>query len=546
MSNSLANRFRLPMAKTLRVIHLCFIFVFALTAILFWQQGQLFSQGYSTSQLSHLESVIARIESRAQYKIDNLRYLKRIFIEAMDDPIFPGSPVTPWEVNENSIQRPLWIGELPLPDSVTEDDELPDQESLEVRQQLNGLRKIQGLFPLATGSHELFADLYYISREGEFIASLSKEVNSLLINSYNPHEKLGSFVLASPLLNPKRTAFWTRQNIANSDETLINASIPVDFGGEWIGLLGIALDSQSVQKFLSSSLPEDTQSAYRLYDAQLKPLTKSVGAENNVQLSVKQKETILRMLADNPRGSFRSGLVYITFGQLRGTHSVLVSTQTVSQGLHEDFGRFSLLLITMFLIFSLSLLGAYRIICRLVRNMGNLQREMHHHALHDDLTGALNRRGFFEKTSQISPDYVDYTLVQLDLDHFKKVNDVYGHQVGDNVLVHATQRIQRAIRSQDILGRIGGEEFCIFLPNSDLKAGIMVATRIKWELQSSPLLLDDGTQLQITASLGVAAYSELPECSLEQIQSLADMRMYSAKERGRNQVCWQDDSVSQA
>ncbi len=543
MSTSRASRFRLPLSNTLRVIHLCFIFVFALTAILFWQQGQLFSQGYRTSQLSHLESVIARIESRAQYKIDNLRYLKRIFIEAMDDPIFPGSPVTPWEVNENSIQRPLWIGELPLPDSVTEDDELPDQESLEVRQQLNGLRKIQGLFPLATGSHELFADLYYISREGEFIASLSKEVNSLLINSYNPHEKLGSFVLASPLLNPKRTAFWTRQNIANSDETLINASIPVDFGGEWIGLLGIAFDSQSVQKFLSSSLPEDTQSAYRLYDAQLKPLTKSVGVENNVQLSVKQKETILRMLADNPRGSFRSGLVYITFGQLRGTHSVLVSTQTVIQGLHEDFGRFSLLLITMFLIFSLSLLGAYRIICRLVRNMGNLQREMHHHALHDDLTGALNRRGFFEKTSQISPDYVDYTLVQLDLDHFKKVNDVYGHQVGDYVLVHATQRIQRAIRSQDILGRIGGEEFCIFLPNSDLKAGIMVATRIKWELQSSPLLLDDGTQLQITASLGVAAYSELPECSLEQIQLLADMRMYSAKERGRNQVCWQDEDI---
>lgn len=543
MSTSRASRFRLPLSNTLRVIHLCFIFVFALTAILFWQQGQLFSQGYRTSQLSHLESVIARIESRAQYKIDNLRYLKRIFIEAMDDPIFPGSPVTPWEVNENSIQRPLWIGELPLPDSVTEDDELPDQESLEVRQQLNGLRKIQGLFPLATGSHELFADLYYISREGEFIASLSKEVNSLLINSYNPHEKLGSFVLASPLLNPKRTAFWTRQNIANSDEMLINASIPVDFGGKWIGLLGIAFDSQSVQKFLSSSLPEDTQSAYRLYDEQLKPLTKSVGAENNVQLSVKQKETILRMLADNPRGSFRSGLVYITFGQLRGTHSVLVSTQTVSQGLHEDFGRFSLLLITMFLIFSLSLLGAYRIICRLVRNMGNLQREMHHHALHDDLTRALNRRGFFDKTSQTMPDNVDYTLVQLDLDHFKKVNDVYGHQVGDNVLLHATQRIQRAIRNQDILGRIGGEEFCIYLPNSDLKAGIMVATRIKWELESSVMILEDGSSLPVTASLGVASHSEFPDYTLDQIQARADMRMYRAKERGRNQVCWQDEDI---
>ncbi|OAT27811.1 adenylyl cyclase [Buttiauxella ferragutiae ATCC 51602] len=546
MSTSRANRFRLPLANTLRVIHLCFIFVFVLTAILFWQQGQLFSQGYRTGQLSHLESVIARLESRAQYKVDNLRYLKRIFIEAMDDPIFPGSPVAPWEVNENAIQRPLWIGELPLPDTVTEDEAFQGKESQEVRNQLNGLRKIQGLFPLATGEHELLADLYYISREGEFIASLSQEVNEQLINSYNPHEKQGSFVLASPLLNPRRAPFWTRQNIANSDETVINAAIPVDFGGEWVGLLGIAFDNQSVQKFLASSLPEGTQSAYRLYDEQLKPLTKAVGAENNVQLNVEQKKTILKMLIDKPRGTFRSGSVFITFGKLRGTHSVLVSTQTLSQGLHEDFGRFSLLLVTMFLIFVLSLLGAHRIICRLVGNMGNLQREMQHHALHDDLTGVLNRRGFFEKTSQVSPNYVDYTLVLLDLDHFKKVNDMDGHQVGDNVLIHATGRIQRAIRKQDILGRIGGEEFCIYLPNSDLKTGIMVATRIKWELESSALILEDGSQLPVTASLGVASYREHPEYMLEQIQSLADMRMYRAKARGRNQVCWLGEDKFQA
>ncbi|WBM71756.1 diguanylate cyclase [Buttiauxella sp. WJP83] len=546
MSTSLANRFRLPMAKTLRVIHLVFIFVFVLITFLFWQQGQLFNQGYRSSQLGHLESVIARLESRAQYKVDNLRYLKRIFIEAMDDPIFPGSPVTPWELNENTIQKPLWIGELPLPDSVTEDEAFQDKKSLEVRQQLNGLRKIRGLFPLATGDNELLADLYYISREGEFIASLSKKVNSLLINSYNPFEKQGSFVLASPLLNPKRAPFWTRQNIVNSDEALINAAIPVDFGGEWIGLLGIAFDRQSVEKFLASSLPDGGRSAYRLYDEQLKPLTKAVGAENNVQLSAEQKKTILNMLAEKKRGTLRSGLTFITFGKLKGTHSILVNTQTLGQGLHEEFGRFSLLLVTMFLIFLFFLLGAHSIICRLVRNMGNLQREMQHHALHDDLTGALNRRGFFAKTSQLSPNYVDYTLVQLDLDYFKKVNDVYGHLVGDNVLIHATRRIQQAIRSQDVLGRIGGEEFCVYLPNSDLKTGIRVATRIKWELESSALILENGLKLPITASLGVASHSEHPESSLDQIQTLADMRMYRAKTRGRNQVCWQDDEDFQA
>ncbi|WP_241767192.1 hypothetical protein [Buttiauxella noackiae] len=134
MSTSLANRFRLPMAKTLRVIHLVFIFVFALTTFLFWQQGQLFSHGYRTSQLSHLESVIARIESKAQYKVDNLRYLKRIFIEAMDDPLFPGVATVPSEITGDVGDSPLWIRELPLPDTLTEDSKFHGADALQVRQ----------------------------------------------------------------------------------------------------------------------------------------------------------------------------------------------------------------------------------------------------------------------------------------------------------------------------------------------------------------------------------------------------------------------------
>ncbi|SUW62780.1 Probable diguanylate cyclase YdaM [Buttiauxella agrestis] len=544
MSTSLANRFRLPMVNTLRVIHLCFIFVFVLTTVLFWQQGQLFSQGYRTSQLSHLESVIARIESRAQYKMDNLRYLRHIFLEAMDDPMFPGSVTAPWDTNSGVVETPLWIGELPLPDSVSKNESFQDElEPLEVRQELNALRKIQGLFPLASRGSDLIADLYYISREGEFIVSLSQQVNSLLIDSYNPHEKQGSFVLASPLLNPLREPFWTRQNIAKTNDTLINGAIPVDFRGEWIGLLGIAFSNESIQNFVSSSLPEGTQSAYQLFDEQLNPLTKVAGMENGFQLNAQQIATIRKMLTEKSRGTLRAGTVFITFGEMSGTRSILVGTQSLSQGLHEEFGRFSILLVTMWLIFVLFLLGSHSVICRLVRNMGGLQREMQHHALHDDLTGALNRRGFFAKTSQIMSDNVDYTLVQLDLDHFKNVNDVYGHLVGDNVLVHATQRIQRAIRNQDILGRIGGEEFCIYLPNSDLKAGIMVATRIKWELESSEMILEDGSSLPVTASLGVTSHSEFPEYTLDQIQARADMRMYRAKERGRNQVCWQDEDI---
>lgn len=543
MSISSANRFRLPMEKTLRVIHLCFIFVFVLTSFLFLQQGELFNHGYRTSQLSHLESVIARLESRANYKIDNLRYLQRIFTDAMSDPLFPGTAYIPSTLVDKEGVASLWISDLPLPNTnaLTRDD-----GASQIKHELYALRKIQDLFPLAGDAADMPADIYYISREGEFIASLSAQINSLLVRSYNPRKKEGSFVLASPLLNPEREPFWTRQNIAQTDDTLINGAVPVDFRGEWIGLLGVAITDKSLKNLLSESLPGQTHSAYQMFDEQLKPLTAAAGALNDVHLTSEQFKLIGTELEKSPRGTLRFGPIYVTFGRIDGTHSVLVSTQTLRQGLHEDFGRFSALLVAMWVIFTLLLWISHRMICRLVRNMGTLQREMHWHAYHDDLTSALNRRGFFEKTAQLSPSYKDYALVQIDLDYFKKVNDRFGHQAGDGVLIHATQCIQKAIRNKDVLGRIGGEEFCVYLPDTHLDAAVAVATRIKKHLEFTPLVLNNGVSLSITASLGVAAHSEHPNHSLEQIQSLADFRLYCAKQRGRNQVCADGEEDEQA
>ncbi len=543
---SLANRFHLPLEKTLRVIHLCFIFVFLLTTFLFWQQGALFNQGYRTSQLSHLESVIARLESRAKYKIDNLRYLQRIFIDAMDDPLFPGSVQVPSEIIDKKSPAPLWVSELSLPDSVALKAGRNPNEASYIKHELYALRAIQDLFPLASDAKDIPADIYYVSRQGKFIASLSSKTNSLLVRSDNPRSKEGTFILASPLLNPQREPFWTRQNIVRTQDKLINGAVPIDFHGEWIGLLGMAITGENIKTLLNDSLPGHTQSAYQLFDDQLQPLTAAAGKVNNVELTTAQLALISKKLQTSARGTLRFGHIYAAFGTVPGTQSIVISTQTLRQGLHEDFGRFSVLLMVMWIIFVLLLWASHRTICRLVRNMGTLQREMHWHAYHDPLTSALNRRGFFEKTAQFNPRYKDYTLVQIDLDRFKKVNDRFGHQAGDSVLIHATQHIQQAIRSKDVLGRLGGEEFCVYLPDTDLEAGVAVATRIKKHLELSPLTLSNGGVLTITASFGVAAHSEHPHSSLEQIQSLADVRLYRAKLRGRNQVCADGEEETQA
>lgn len=539
------SHFHQPMEKTLRITHVCFLSLFLLITFLFWQQGELFNHGYRTSQLSHLESVIARLETKSQYQIDNLRYLRRMFIETLDEPLFTPLSRLSMLAGDKKGMAHLWIRNLPIPDSVAE-PEKNDQKELLTRREYQALREIQDLFPLAGGGNHLSSNIYYMSRSGAFIASLSQEVNQLLIESANPLHQQGSFVLGSPLLNPSRGSFWTRQNIPGTNQTLINGSLPVDFDNQWIGLFGIAVTAETLQMFLSSSLPEGTQSAYLLFDEQLNPLTQAVGSQNGYRLSEPQRQAILESLSHASRGTLRFSHAYVTFGKVMGTGAVLVSIQTIGQGLHEDFGRFSVLLVVMWLIVMFILLGSHRMICRLVRNMGSLQQEMHRHALHDHLTEVLNRRGFFETTARISPHYVDYSLIQLDLDHFKRVNDRFGHQVGDQVLSHASRCIQQAIRSQDIVGRIGGEEFCIYLPNTDLHAAVAVAQRVRKMLVNTPLKLADGESLLVSASLGVASHEEEPEGTLEQIQSLADIRLYYAKQQGRNRVCWREEGELQA
>lgn len=531
--------FHLPMVKTLRITHVCFLSLFLLITFMFWQQGELFNHGYRTSQLSHLESVIARLESKSQYQMDNLRYLRRMFIETLHEPQFtPLSQLAARASNKETLS-PLRIQSLAIPDSVRPFKNQTEEERASLtRREYQALRDIQDLFPLAGGSNRLSSSIYYMSRSGAFIASLSPDVNKLLIQSANPREIQGSFVLGSPMLNPRREPFWTRQNIADTGKTLINGSLPVDFDDRWIGLFGIAVTTDTMRLFLSSALPEDTHSTYLLFDKKMNPLTRPVGSQNGYQLSEKQRLAILAKLTGESRGTLRFGYAYATFGKVTGTGAILVSIQTVRQGLHEDFGRFSILLMLMWLTVILILLGSHRMICQLIRNMGQLQQEMHRHALHDDLTGVLNRRGFFETTGRISPQYVDYSLIQLDLDHFKKVNDRFGHQVGDRVLIHATRCIQQAIRSQDIVGRIGGEEFCLYLPDTDLHAAIAVAQRVRKMLVNTPLKLEDESTLLVTASLGVASHEEAPDGALEQIQSQADIRLYLAKQQGRNRVCW--------
>lgn len=128
-------------------------------------------------------------------------------------------------------------------------------------------------------------------------------------------------------------------------------------------------------------------------------------------------------------------------------------------------------------------------------------------------------------------------MIQLDIDHFKKVNDSWGHHVGDQALMRVAGVIKHTLRPYDVAGRIGGEEFCIVLPHTTLAEAQGVAERIRSRLAAKTILVNASTTFSVTLSAGVSCSAEQGSYHAESLQAVADRRLYLAKSGGRNRVC---------
>lgn len=156
----------------------------------------------------------------------------------------------------------------------------------------------------------------------------------------------------------------------------------------------------------------------------------------------------------------------------------------------------------------------------------------------DGLTQIYNRKYWQESLtiefSRAQRHNNSLTLLMFDLDHFKKVNDVHGHQCGDIVLVETARRIKKLLRACDIFGRYGGEEFAIVLPETDLIGAYEVAERIRHAVSSIPVIFE-GKKISFSVSIGLATIDENIS-STEMLISLSDKALYEAKSSGRNQI----------
>ena len=168
-----------------------------------------------------------------------------------------------------------------------------------------------------------------------------------------------------------------------------------------------------------------------------------------------------------------------------------------------------------------------------------LLRQLYEASVTDALTGANNRE-HFDSQLRMELSYArrhntDLALLLFDVDHFKRVNDTYGHPVGDEVLIEIARTVRRLVRNEDVFARYGGEEFALILRGIDIAGARAAGERLRSQVEKLTVESDRGP-VQVTISVGCASFSTTPDASTEALVKTADRRLYAAKNSGRNRV----------
>jgi len=168
-----------------------------------------------------------------------------------------------------------------------------------------------------------------------------------------------------------------------------------------------------------------------------------------------------------------------------------------------------------------------------------LQRKLTRLALTDALTGVANRRAFMERleaeVARSKRHGGTFSVIMLDIDHFKRVNDMHGHAAGDVVICKTVDQIASGIRQSDLVGRLGGEEFAVFLPETDAKSAAVLAEHMRKALDECVISVAQDCDFHVTVSLGVAEWTP-KDTSAQELLCRADEALYHSKETGRNRV----------
>jgi len=538
------------------IVHLCFLTVFLFSTFLTWREALVLKNTYEVNQQIRLTTVAVTLDRQFQFSLDALGFYRSMLSYALTSPIDSdnsrqaarlfdqqrNNPV--WRLNLNT-QRSLplnglsdsWIKHYPV---------LNRDNPQRLRDELSAALEFSFILQFSDPERDFQTRTWYLSRGGFYVSSTPPLNDNDVLESYRGMIQRDYFTFMHPDNNPQRQHYWTPvyNGLLNEGAT-VTVTVPVDSGHYWYGVLAMDFSREAIHRQLQRALQQKHQGVVLLYDHQLNVLASSdmqLGISGHA-LSASEKQQLQAALQQGVRGELRFGTRFVTWDKLRGFNGVIVNIQTLHEGLKGDAGRIVLVLILMWLVFSLILLGSHYAITRLITQMMRLQNKLEWRANYDGLTRLYNRAAFFDlcehSAAQCQRSGRPLALIQMDIDFFKSVNDNYGHHAGDLALSHAACIITQSLRKMDIAGRVGGEEFCLLLPETHLQDAVAIAERLRQKLAQKELLVSSDKTLKLTASFGVASSEEQGDYQPASLQSLADGRLYKAKQSGRNRVCWQ-------
>ena len=174
--------------------------------------------------------------------------------------------------------------------------------------------------------------------------------------------------------------------------------------------------------------------------------------------------------------------------------------------------------------------------------VNELEKQMRELAAYDSMTNLYNRGSCLlaleSAIRQIKRTQTDLLILYIDIDHFKDINDTYGHDVGDIVIKHFANYLKISLRESDIIGRIGGEEFLVGLPSLESEKGKAIAEKLRAGVANNLIVINNDTTIHVTISIGISIYRYTEEINLREILKKADIALYNAKNSGRNRVCF--------
>lgn len=467
------------------VVNLCFIVVLIFSTLLTWREVVVLEDAYISSQRNHLENVANALDKQLQYNVDKLLFLRNGMREALVAPLDFTSlrnAVTEFEQRRDEhawqieLNRRRTLPVNGVSDALVSEGDLLSRENESLDNEITAALEVGYLLRLAHNSSSMVEQAMYVSRAGFYVSTQPTLFMRSVPGRYYEFVTQPWFIGHSQRENRQRAVRWftSQHDHNNVTEPQVTVSVPVDSNNYWYGVLGMSIPVRSMQQFLQNAIDKNLDGEYQLYDSKLKLLTSS-NPENPTEdlFDPRELASLAQAIEHDTGGGIRMNSRYVSWERLDHFDGVLVRIHTLSEGVRGDFGSISIALTLLWALFTTMLLISWYVIRQMVSNMFVLQSSLQWQAWHDTLTRLYNRGALFEKARPLAKmcqtHKHPFSVIQVDLDHFKAINDRFGHQAGDRVLSHAAGLISRSLRPQYVAGRVGGEEFCVILPGASLE-----------------------------------------------------------------------------